>query len=230
MATVESQFDVQPSVGNHFAWMRTMLALQRTLMAAVRTSVSLVGFGFTVAQFFDKIRDKLPEGRRHRCKHSAQPRPHPIGAGVISLSMFVWEYRAAVAHFRSGDYAVLATTEKTLHRPTYVVAFAVILIGKAAFARSSRADRTSALRAIAGGTVRPLAIRSRSTPRPAILDFAVSGGREIPEVSESASASIYREVAASALVSATHCSVELFPFSAAAAASCRAASRSERNF
>ena len=56
-----------------------------------------------------------------------------IGAGVISLIMFTVEYRSSVNHLQSGDYAVLATTEKTLHRPTYVVAIAVILIGIAAF-------------------------------------------------------------------------------------------------
>lgn len=55
MASEGPRFDVQPTVGNHFAWMRTMLGLQRTLMAAVRTAVSLIGFGFTVAQFFEKM-------------------------------------------------------------------------------------------------------------------------------------------------------------------------------
>ena len=56
-----------------------------------------------------------------------------IGAGVLSLIMFTVEYRSAVDHLKTGDYAAIATTEKTLHRPTYVVAFAVILIGIAAF-------------------------------------------------------------------------------------------------
>lgn len=112
-----------------------MLALQRTLMAAVRTSVSLIGFGFTVAQFFDKMQDKVPEGMRGIGVNI--PRNLGlilIGAGVISLIMFLWQYRTSVDHLKSGDYAVLATTEKTLHRPTYIVAYAVILIGIAAFA------------------------------------------------------------------------------------------------
>ena len=131
----EARFDVQPTVGNHFAWMRTMLALQRTLMASVRTSVSLIGFGFTVAQFFDKMQDKVPEGMRGIGVNI--PRNLGlilIGAGVISLVMFLWQYRTSVDHLTSGDYATLATTEKTLHRPTYIVAYAVILIGIAAFA------------------------------------------------------------------------------------------------
>ena len=134
MASSESRFDVQPSVGNHFAWMRTTLALQRTLMAAVRTSVSLVGFGFTVAQFFDKLRDKLPDdvGRLG----ANIPRNLGlilIGAGVLSLMMFLYQYRVSVAHLRSGDYAAIAATGKTLHQPTNLVAYAVLLIGIAAF-------------------------------------------------------------------------------------------------
>lgn len=134
MATAGSRFDVQPTVGNHFAWLRTTMALQRTLMAAVRTSVSLVGFGFTVAQFFDKMRDKVPKSMRD----FGQDMPRNlglilIGAGVLSLMMFLWQYHSSVKHFRSGDYAVLASSEPTLHQPTYVVAFAVILIGIAAF-------------------------------------------------------------------------------------------------
>jgi len=55
-----SRFGADPSVSNHFAWIRTMLGFQRTLMATVRTSVSLIGFGFTVAQFFDKLRTNTP--------------------------------------------------------------------------------------------------------------------------------------------------------------------------
>ncbi len=134
MVGEDSRFDVQPTVGNHFAWMRTMLGLQRTLMAAVRTSVSLIGFGFTVAQFFEKMRDKMPEGMRGIGVDI--PRNLGlvlIGAGVVSLMIFIWQYRASAEHLRSGDYAAIATTEKTLHQPTNIVAYAVILIGISAF-------------------------------------------------------------------------------------------------
>jgi putative membrane protein len=132
----DSRFDVQPSVGNHFAWMRTLLGLQRTLMAAVRTAVSLIGFGFTVAQFFEKMRDKVPEGMR------ATPINVPrdlglllIGAGVVSLIIFTAQYHMAVAYLRSGDFDAIAAEEgKSLHRPTYLVAWTVIIIGIAAFA------------------------------------------------------------------------------------------------
>ena len=111
-----------------------MLALQRTLMAAVRTSVSLIGFGFTVAQFFEKMRDKVPETMKGIGLNV--PRELGlllIGAGVISLIIFSWEYRATANHLQSGDYAAIGADQKSLHRPTYLIAFTVILIGIAAF-------------------------------------------------------------------------------------------------
>lgn len=135
MASANALFDVQPSVSNHFAWMRTMLGLQRTLMAAVRTAVSLIGFGFTVAQFFEKIRGKAPEDLGDVGINV--PRDLGlilIGAGVVSLSIFLWQYHSAVTYMRSGDFeAISAKADRSLHRPTYIVAYAVILIGMAAF-------------------------------------------------------------------------------------------------
>jgi putative membrane protein len=135
MISTGSPFDTQPSVSNHFAWIRTLLGLQRTLMAAVRTSVSLIGFGFTVAQFFEKMRGSLPEGAR------VVPLNVPrdlglllIGAGVVSLVVFTMQYNLAVKYLRSDAFAsIVATGEKPLHRPASWVAFAVILIGIAAF-------------------------------------------------------------------------------------------------
>jgi putative membrane protein len=136
MSEDEGRFDVQPTVGNHFAWMRTMLGLQRTLMAAVRTAVSLIGFGFTVAQFFEKMRDKMPEGVSRLGGLNA-PRDLGlilIGAGIVSLLLFIVQYHVAVAHLRSGDFqAIAARTDKSLNRPTFIVAYAVLIIGVAAF-------------------------------------------------------------------------------------------------
>lgn len=127
-------FDVQPSVGNHFAWMRTMLGLQRTLMAAVRTAVSLIGFGFTVAQFFDKMRDKTSEVTHHVINAPRDLGLILIGAGVVSLVIFITQYHSAVAYMHSGDFAAIAAKEeRSLNRSTYLVAYAVLVIGIAAF-------------------------------------------------------------------------------------------------
>lgn len=130
------RFDVEPSVSNHFAWLRTQMGMQRTLMAAVRTSVSLIGFGFTVAQFFQKLlkTGEVAGGRM------GPDTPRNLGltliaAGVISLVAFTWQYREAVRYLRSGDYAPIAgANAKTMHTSVYLIAFVVMGIGVAAFA------------------------------------------------------------------------------------------------
>jgi putative membrane protein len=135
MESQEPRFDVQPTASNHFAWMRTQMALQRTMMAAVRTAVSLIGFGFTVAQFFQKLLSSAPEGVRHLGPQA----PRDLGltliaAGVVSLTMFTWQYHAANAYFHRGDFKAIASVgDKSMRSSVYLIAFVVIGIGVAAF-------------------------------------------------------------------------------------------------
>ena len=135
MIKSSGRFDVQPSASNHFAWIRTQLGLQRTLMAAVRTSVSLIGFGFTVAQFFQRLQG----GAADDVRHLGPEVPRNLGlvliaAGVISLAIFTWQYRTATGYLRAGDFAAIAgVSKKPLFTSSYLVAFVVMLIGAAAF-------------------------------------------------------------------------------------------------
>ncbi len=134
MIEADDRFDVQPSVGNHFAWLRTMMGLQRTLLAAVRTSVSLIGFGFTVAQFFEKLLDRAPLG----LETLGPDAPRNLGlvlifAGVVSLSVFTYQYHQVVLYLKSGPLAALAPQGRPLHTSTYLISFVVIAIGIAAF-------------------------------------------------------------------------------------------------
>ncbi|MBV8342696.1 MAG: DUF202 domain-containing protein [Gammaproteobacteria bacterium] len=39
------------------AFQRTRMAADRTLMAVIRTALSLISFGFTIYQFFNKLKD-----------------------------------------------------------------------------------------------------------------------------------------------------------------------------
>jgi putative membrane protein len=136
MTTPEHRFDVEPSISNHFAWIRTQLALESTLMAAARTAVSLIGFGFTVAQFFSKLISDSPVG----LGHMRESTPRNLGlaliaAGVISLIAFTIQYRIGSAYLRKDEYAAIAgITGKSMHSSAYLISFAVIVIGVAAFA------------------------------------------------------------------------------------------------
>jgi putative membrane protein len=125
-------FDVQLTPSNHFAWIRTHLGLQRTLMAAVRTAVSLIGFGFTVAQFFQRLQEDAAAGFNFNPEAPRNLGMILIAAGVLSLLIFTWQYRSASNYLRGSPFTELATTQ-TPHRSVYLSAFAVMLIGVAAF-------------------------------------------------------------------------------------------------
>jgi putative membrane protein len=130
----DARFDVQPTASNHFAWMNTQMSLQRTLMSAVRTAVSLIGFGFTVAQFFEKLMRNAP-GRGHLGPDA----PRNLGltliaAGVISLAAFTWQYRVASQYMRSGEFqAIAVAADKSMRSSVYLTSIVVMLIGLAAF-------------------------------------------------------------------------------------------------
>ena len=57
---------------------RTFLAHERTLMAWVRTSTSLISFGFTIYKFFQGMRQS---------GELAGASEHPLGARTMSLMM-----------------------------------------------------------------------------------------------------------------------------------------------
>jgi Predicted membrane protein len=42
-------------VPTHFAWLRTRMSMERTLMSWVRTATALIGFGFTIFQFLQRF-------------------------------------------------------------------------------------------------------------------------------------------------------------------------------
>jgi putative membrane protein len=104
-------------------------------MAATRTAISLIGFGFTVAQFFEKLIDKAPEELRHLRPET----PRNLGlaliaAGVITLTVFTFQYHRVSSYMRGGDFTAIAGFNgKPMHSSTYLVSIVVILIGVAAF-------------------------------------------------------------------------------------------------
>ncbi|MGH6950238.1 MAG: sulfatase-like hydrolase/transferase, partial [Vitreimonas sp.] len=141
------RFEVRPDASVHFAWLRTQIALQRTLMAAVRTAVSLIGFGFTVAQFFEH----MPGLSHVRAEMPRNLGLVLIAAGAISLAVFTWQYHVASVYLRSGEFAQIAGTGgRTMHSAAYIVAFAVMAIGIVAFRALLSADGVGACAAHGG--------------------------------------------------------------------------------
>ena len=56
------RFEVRVTADSHFGWIRTRLSLERTMMSWVRTAVSLIGFGFAIVQFFERLQ-QMPGAR-----------------------------------------------------------------------------------------------------------------------------------------------------------------------
>jgi putative membrane protein len=130
----DARFAVKVTADSHFAWFRTRLALERTIMAWVRTSVALIGFGFTIVQFFERLNSM--EG--------VVPGRHPfatryvglvlIGAGVFALVTSVWQYHAVVKYLWRGDFAAIAGVGRAPgHSPVYAIAIVMTFIGVFAF-------------------------------------------------------------------------------------------------
>ena len=74
------RFRVDANAQTHFAWLRTRLAVERTMMAYLRTAVSLIGFGFTIFQFFYKLHQAPESGAG-----ADLLRHHGGAAGCISI-------------------------------------------------------------------------------------------------------------------------------------------------
>src|SRR5580692_178341 len=133
------RFELRVTSDSHFAWIRTRLALERTLMAWVRTAVGLIGFGFTIVQFFQRL-----QGMEGVAPATRPQAPRNLGlaliaAGVLSLLISGWQYRHMVRYLWSSQFSPLAGVESKALGPIYsqtpimAVVIGVILIGLFAF-------------------------------------------------------------------------------------------------
>src|SRR6516162_2701658 len=54
-ASSAGRFEVRVTADSHFAWVRTRLSLERTMMSWQRTAVALIGFGFAIVQYLQHL-------------------------------------------------------------------------------------------------------------------------------------------------------------------------------
>ena len=128
------RFDVNPTAQSHFAWLRTRLAVERTMMAWVRTAVSLIGFGFAIVQFFDRL-EQMPGTNPARYPGVA----HYLGlalifCGVMALAISLWEYRWTNRYLSAGNFAAIAgVTKEGKQTPIIATSILLAIIGTFAF-------------------------------------------------------------------------------------------------
>jgi putative membrane protein len=101
---------VTPNASTILATDRTRLAHDRTLMAWVRTSTSLISFGFTIYKFFQYLQQQ--QGVRHEGRFG--PRQYGtlmIVIGLIALVIATWQHRrdmkALRAHYPEVPYSMV---------------------------------------------------------------------------------------------------------------------------
>jgi len=89
--TIPGRFEVRATTSDHFSWLRTRLSVERTMMSWVRTATALIGFGFTIVQFFDRMQQMpgtasayFPEAPRYLGLSL-------IFCGVAALVIAIWE-------------------------------------------------------------------------------------------------------------------------------------------
>jgi putative membrane protein len=132
--TIPGRFEVRATASDHFSWLRTRLSVERTMMSWVRTATGLIGFGFTIVQFFERMQQMpatapayFPEAPRYLGLSL-------IFCGVIALLIAIWEYHWGLRYLWGGDFAAIAgVTREGKQTPLLAVAVVLALVGIFAF-------------------------------------------------------------------------------------------------
>ena len=128
------RFQVKATSDSHFSWIRTRLSIERTMMSWIRTAVALIGFGFTIVQFFERF--NAFEGVAPADRPLA---PRYVGlalmaTGVLVLVISAWQYRAFLRYMWADDYRAIRGVGAAPHQtPIYAVTIAMIFVGLLAF-------------------------------------------------------------------------------------------------
>jgi putative membrane protein len=128
----EPRFEVRVTADSHFAWLRTRLAVERTMMAYMRTAVSLIAFGFTIFQFIDRLQSDRADVRYPEA-------PWYLGlalifCGIAAACASLWEYKKVIDYMWSGNYSQLAGMRGERHISSlYAITLVLIVIGLFAF-------------------------------------------------------------------------------------------------
>ena len=128
------RFAVRVTADSHFSWLRTRFSVERTAMSWVRTAVALIGFGFTIVQFFERL----------GTMKAATPALIPnapfylglalIGAGILAQVIALWQYRSVLRYLGAEEFRAIGPRRGTpILTPITIISVVMILIGIFAF-------------------------------------------------------------------------------------------------
>jgi inner membrane protein YidH len=128
------RFEVRVTADSHFGWVRTRLSVERTLMSWMRTATALIGFGFAIFQYLDRL-DLAPGTKSPYLPHApAYLGLALIAAGVLGLILSIWQYRWTLRYLWSGSFSSIAgMKEGGMQSAALAVAILLIAIGVFAF-------------------------------------------------------------------------------------------------
>jgi putative membrane protein len=133
-APIAGRFEVSTTADSHFSWVRTRLSLERTMMSRLRTATALIGFGFAIVQFFDRLQ-QAPEARSAYLPNALIYLGLAlIACGVVALIVSIWQYRWTVLYLWGGAFTPIAgMTQEPKNSPVLAIAVVLVLIGLFAF-------------------------------------------------------------------------------------------------
>jgi putative membrane protein len=132
------RFEVRTTADSHFSWLRTRLSLERTMMSWLRTAVSLIGFGFAIVQFFERL--QVMPGTRSASYPKA---PQYLGlalisCGILALIVSIWQYRWTVRYMWGPEFRSIAgmradAVKEKMQSPVIAIAVLLACVGLFAF-------------------------------------------------------------------------------------------------
>jgi len=133
-ASNAGRLEVRATADSHFAWIRTRLSVERTMMSWQRTAVALIGFGFAIVQYFNHLQE-IPGARPAYLPTAPEySRLALISCGILALVISLWQYFWTVRYLWGGSFAPIAgLTNEGMQSPVIVVAILLIGIGLFAF-------------------------------------------------------------------------------------------------
>ena len=129
-----ARFEVRVTADSHFAWVRTRLSVERTMMSWQRTAVALIGFGFAIVQYLNHLQ-QTPAARPAYLPTA----PEYLGlalisCGVLALLISLWQYFWTLRYLWGGSFAQIAgMTKEGMQSPVLAIAILLICIGLFAF-------------------------------------------------------------------------------------------------
>lgn len=128
------RFEAHAGVGDHFSWLRTRFALERTLMAWLRTGSALIGFGFTIVEVLQRVQSQTPQKPVLLPEAPRDLGLALIGSGILGIAIALWQYRMVNDHLWSSEFRPIAGMAQKPHSsPLITISLLMGFVGVFAF-------------------------------------------------------------------------------------------------